>query len=118
MLVDVTANTTAVTSTTMNISFYPPLRTAVATASALVIGAAATAYVPNLVFHRDAFAFASRPLADIRGLGNVIQTQVDPVTGIALRLEVSRQYRQTTFSYDVLYGCNVPRPEFIAKIKG
>ena len=82
------------------------------------VGVGVTAYVPNLVFHRDAFAFASRPLADIAGYGNEIASAVDPVTGIALRLEVSRQYKQTTFSYDILYGCNVVRPEFGAKIKG
>ena len=77
-----------------------------------------TAYVPNLVFHRDCFAFASRPLQDIMGLGNSISSAVDPVTGIALRLEVSRQYKQTTFSYDILYGANVVRPELGAKIRG
>ncbi|HXU07056.1 MAG TPA: hypothetical protein VN903_39155, partial [Polyangia bacterium] len=50
----VTAGATAVTATTMAIVFYPPLRTAVATAAALVIGAGSTAYVANLAFHRDA----------------------------------------------------------------
>jgi hypothetical protein len=114
----VTAAATAVTSSTMNLSFYPPLRTAVATGASLVIGAAATAYAVNVAFHRDAFAWASRPLADVQGLGNLMQSAVDPITGVALRLEVSRQYKQTTFSFDVLGGANVVRPELGVKVKG
>lgn len=116
-----TAAATAVTGVTMAVSFYPGLRSATATASALVVSdsvSGVTAYVPNLVFHRDAYAFASRPLADITVPGNIVQSQVDPETGIALRLEVSRQYKQTTFSYDILYGGNVIRPELGAKIRG
>jgi len=106
---------------TQAISFYPGLRTAVATGSALVVSdnvSGTTAYVPNLVFHRDAFAFASRPLADIATPANIVSSQVDPVTGIALRLEVSRQYKQTTFSYDILYGAGMVRKEFAAKVRG
>ncbi len=114
----VTAAATAVTSTTMNISFYPPLRSAVATGSALVIGAGSTSYVVNLAFHPDCFAWASRPLSGIAGLGNEMASAIDPVSGVALRLELSRQYRQTTFAYDVLGGANVIRPELGVKIKG
>mgnify|MGYP001585284039 CR=1 FL=1 len=100
-------------------TFYPPLRVAVATAATLVVGGT-TAYVVNQAFHRDAYAWASRPLqgASIEGLGHTFQTAVDPITGIALRLELSRQYKQTTFSYDVLGGCNVVRREYGCKIAG
>ena len=119
----VTADTTMVSSTTLSVSIYPGLRQAYASGATITLATVGTAaasevYVPNLVFHRDAFAFASRPLAGISGNGNTIQSQVDPVTGIALRLEVSRQYKQTTFSYDVLYGCNVVRPEYGAIVRG
>jgi hypothetical protein len=115
----VTAATTAVTSTTMSISFYPPLRQAVATAAVLVIGGSGTtAYTVNLAFHRDCFAWASRPLGSIAGRGNEIVSAVDPVSGIALRLEVSRQYRQETLAWDILGGANVIRPELGLKIKG
>ncbi len=43
---------------------------------------------------------------------------VDPVSGIALRLEVSRQYKQTTFSYDILGGAQLIRPELAAIVAG
>jgi hypothetical protein len=110
--------TTATVSATVQvaIAFYPALATAVATGSAIAV--LATAYAVNLAFHRDCFAWASRPLADIQGLGNEMQSVVDPVSGIALRLEVSRQYKQTTFSYDILGGSNVIRRELGCKILG
>lgn len=114
----VTAAATAAATTPLAINFKPPLRHAVATGSALIVGAGATAYAVNLAFHRDCFAWASRPLASIPGLGAIMQSVVDPVSGVALRLEVSRQYKQTTFSYDVLGGSNVIRPELGVKIKG
>ncbi len=115
----ITASTTMVTGVTQAVSFYPGLRSAVATASALIInGSTGTAYVPNLVFHRDAFAWASRPLADVQGLGHEFVSATDPVTGVSLRLEVSRQYKQTTFSYDILYGAACVRPELAVKVKG
>lgn len=112
----ITAAATASATVAVAVAFYPPLKTAVATGATLV--AVATAYAANLVFHRDAMAWASRPLQDISGQGNTFVSQVDPVTGVALRLELSRQFKQTTFSFDVLGGANVIRPELGAKIAG
>ena len=112
----ITANATASATVAVAVSFYPPLKTAVATGATLV--AVSVAYAANLVFHRDALAWASRPLQDISGQGNTIQSAVDPVTGVALRLELSRQYKQTTFSFDVLGGANVIRPELGVKVAG
>ena len=50
--------------------------------------------------------------------GNIFQAPTDPISGIALRLELSRQYKQETLSYDVLYGSNVIRPELGAHFFG
>lgn len=98
------------------ISFYPALATAVATGAAIT--ALSTAYVVNLAAHRDAMAWTSRPLANVISAGNIFQAPTDPVSGIALRLEQSRQYKQDTWSYDYLAGAGVVRREFGCKILG
>lgn len=73
----------------------------------------------NLLFHRDALALASRPFAgaDPLGLGHYLSA-VDPVSGIALRLEVSRQHKRTRWAYDILCGVGAPRPGFGAIVAG
>jgi len=113
---------TAAATTAFAIEFYPALKDAIATGAAItVVGVDVNStYVANLVFHRDALAWASRPLADsaIPSAGHLFASQVDPVSGVALRLEVSRQYKQTTYSYDVLGGANWVRRELGAKILG
>ena len=107
----------AVAATTAAIfTFQPPLTTAVATGSTLIF--ISVTYTANLAFHRDAFAWASRPLAEIQGLGNEMMSQTDPISGITLRLEVSRQYKQTTFSFDILGGAALVRPALAVKILG
>lgn len=112
----VTAATTASATVPFAISINPALRQSHATGVALTV--VGTAYTRNIAFHRDAFAWASRPLQDVPAPGVNMQSVVDPVSGVALRLEVSRQYKQTTFSYDILGGANLIRPELAAIVAG
>ena len=67
----------------------------------------------------DAFALATRPLvassADL-AMGSNIMSMTDPQTGLSLRLEVQRQYKQTTWEFDILYGVKCVRPEFACKV--
>ncbi len=69
----------------------------------------------NLAFHRDAFAFASRPLEDADG--NSL-TLPDPQTGLVFRLERIREYKQTAYELDILFGVALVRREFACIIAG
>ena len=99
----------------------PSFEASVMTEGALTVNGAneAGAQVVSLAFHRDAIAFATRPLMDsANGLGNFTQSAVDPVSGLSLRLEVSREHKRTRFSYDILYGADVVRRELGCRIAG
>jgi len=113
----ITTAATAVTATALSLTIYPPAKIAFVSGDDFTC-VDATAYVPNLVFHPLAFCFASRPLASSIGFGNQIASVSDPISGVALRLELSRQYKLTTYSYDALWGAGMVRKEFATKIVG
>lgn len=107
-------NNTLVTSTTNSLavtSFSPPLKVAVTSANAAV---AINSHKVNLVFHPDAIAFASRPLAGI-GAGNYVQA-FDEVSGLNLRVEIFRQHRQDYIAADCLFGVKLRDAKLAARI--
>lgn len=110
-------NTYAVKSVSgTNITLYTALTEDFATGTSVeLIGS----HRANLAFQRDAIAFATRPLADVgNGFGSMISTQVDPVSGLALRLEITREHKRTRYSFDILFGGALVRPELAARILG
>lgn len=99
------------------LSFEPGLKVAIpASNTAITLKAS---HVVNLVFHRDCFALAMRPFtgADPMGIGQ-FQSAIDPVSGLVLRLEVSREFKRTRFSYDALYGVKCVRRELGTRLAG
>jgi hypothetical protein len=100
------------------VSISPPL---VAIASSGADVAKRASHVVNLAFQREAFAFVNRPLAGAGNgneLGTMISQLTDPVTGLTMRMEVSRQNRQERFAMDVLYGAKTIRPQFGVRVAG
>jgi P22 coat protein - gene protein 5 len=112
--------TQASAASDVTLTVLPALDTALAGGEAVTLatGVSATHRV-NLGFHRDAFAFANRPVSmnQFSG-GNIIRSAADPDTGIALTLEVSRQDKQTVWDFSVLYGVAVIRPEMAVRLVG
>ena len=51
-------------------------------------------------------------------IGSIMMSAADPVSGLVLRLEVTREHKRTRFSYDMLYGAMVVRREFGARLAG
>lgn len=108
--------TQASAATDVTLAFEPALSQALVGSEAITVKAS---HRVNLLFHRDAFALACRPFAgaDPMNIGN-FQFVTDPVSGLSLRLEVTRQHKRTRFAYDILYGVAAPRPEFASRIAG
>ena len=104
----VTEDTTATGGDYGSVPIIPAL-TAAPADGAVVTVAPTTKH--NLAFSRECIAFVNRPLTMVEGMGNVIQTAQDDVTGLTMRLEVSREHKRTKWSFDMLYGCRVVRPE-------
>lgn len=97
------------------LSYAPKARVAWADNAAITKKASHTV---NLAFHRDAFGFASRQMADVFAGGSEIMSMADPISGVVLRLEVSRQHKQTQWSLDCLWGAKAVIPELACRIFG
>lgn len=102
-------------SNLITVTFTPVAATTYAISSAVTHVAT---HVANLAFQRDAFALGFAPLLESDfGMANQNMIQ-DPLTGIVLRLEVTREYKQTTFRYDILYGVKTLRAALACRILG
>ncbi len=106
-----TGITLAVGNTSVAIS--PPLRGATAGGESVTLLAAQNRV--NLMFHRDAFHFASRPLVS-DAASDMMRSIADPVSGVALRMEMIRQNKQDYIEFDILYGVTSFRPELAVRV--
>ena len=105
-------------STAVEVGILPALKVTMSGTEVVTIK---NSHAVNMVFHRDAFAFATRPLLANSAefsLGSKMISMQDPVTGLVLRLEVSRQHKQTVWEFDILWGSDLVRPELAMRIAG
>jgi len=120
-LADVTASTTATVTVPAMYSASQALATVdalpVASAGVTFLGAASTQYPQNLIYHKDAIAFATADLLLPQGV-DMASRQVH--NGISLR--VVRQYDinndRLPCRIDVLYGYSVIRPQMAVRLWG
>lgn len=92
----------------------PGLKVAIPTSNAITVSAAHTA---NFAFSKEDVVFASRPFLPSAAAVAVDQV-TDPVSGLTIRLEVTRQNKQDKWSLDALWGHKVIRPAGVIKIMG
>lgn len=112
----VTSSVTVATSTAVAIA--PALAVAATSGSIVTVK---NSHTVNLALQRQAVTLATRPILQAAidyELGNRMLEMSDPVTGFSLRLEISRQYKQTSFVLDTVYGSKAVRPQFGCRIAG
>lgn len=110
----VLASTTLIVGNT-SVSIAPALQSAKAGGEVMSLKAT---HVVNLAMHRDCIAFASRPLQAAKDNTVEMMSVADPISGIALRLEVTRQNKQWLWDFDILYGGQCVRPELGVRVAG
>jgi hypothetical protein len=107
---------------TNQLSFMPSLKAALADNEALTF---VPSHVKNLAFHRSSMAFASRlqmnmNMNGVGGGGQVMASEqiADPISGVALRVELIRGYKQTIIDVDALWGVSMIQGECAAIVMG
>lgn len=94
--------------TDTDVSFYPPARVAWANDAEVTFRASHTV---NLLIHRDAIAFAMAPLVEANiapDLAKMVPI-IDEASGLALRVELTREHKRWRWSYDAMWGGSVVR---------
>ena len=89
-----------------DVTIQPALTAAVADDEAVTIRPSGDL---NMMFHRDAIAFVTRPLGRVATPGSEVFVQEDPISGLAIRGELSRANKRNILSLDVLFGAAVLR---------
>jgi hypothetical protein len=104
-------------SATGNFTISPALQVAKSGGETVTLAAS---HVVNLAFHRDAFAFASRPLMNMELTKSMDDEFVasDPVSKITMRLSYREEFHRTRFAFDILYGVGLIRPQLACRIAG
>ena len=105
----------------ISVTLTQPLKVEVPNTTVVTVtGTSNTSHIMSLAFHRDAFMFAARPLANEASENSTISVATDPVTGIPLRLETWREPGKATrfWRFDILFGVQCLRPELAVRAYG
>ena len=95
----------------------PGLRVAIPDNNAITVTSASSTHVANVAFEQQSIAFASRPM-QASAATITQQSMTDDVSGLTIRLEVSRQHKQDAWSFDVLFGTAVVQADGVIQILG
>lgn len=81
------------------------------------VGSSATSYAQNIAYHRDELLFVTADLEMPRGTHMAAREVMD---GVSMLLVGDYDITSAAFKYrlDVLYGCQLPRPEAAVRIWG
>lgn len=109
--------TQALANSDVSVTIYPCINTALAGGETVAVKAS---HRVNLGFVPGAIQLVSRPtlVTEVDRLIAPIETWLDPVTGLALTLEVVRQNAQTVWVFRCLYGSGVVQPELGCRLAG
>lgn len=103
-------------TTTGTIRVMPTLKVTLAGTEAIT-HANATHALGGIAFHRNAMAFATRPLQTTTTPGAIVSQTTDPISGLSLRLTVTYIGHQLRWTLDMLYGGHVVYSEMLARLK-
>lgn len=112
----VTANAAASSNAIASVSFSPPAK--VAWANNAVVTFVASHEVAAIAMQREAFAFASRPTAPAFEGGNEFMSIPDPMSGLVLQMEMSREHYQTKVAFSCLWGSVLAQPSSAVRVLG
>lgn len=110
--------TTGIAAATGTITIGAPgLRQTLANNVAMTIVSVGSTHKKSLAFQRDAIVFASRPQMPSDATATM-QALSDPISGLSINMEVSRQHYQDKWSLSVLYGTKGIESRGILQILG
>lgn len=106
----------ALSTADQDITLTYGLLAAVADNDSVTLVTASKAAVNNMVFHQNAFAFVTRPLAVPKG----VECYVTSYNGITLRVTrgYDMTYKKDMLSMDVLYGYKTLEPKMAVRVLG
>lgn len=103
------------------ITVFPPVKAIVATNSVItpLWTASQAPTIHGMGFAPGFFGLVNRQLPPVQdGLGSIVVSDQDPITGLILRLEVTRAHKMTNWVWDMLYGGDVIQPNLGCQLQG